>query len=233
VALTVITWIRSGRILETWSDIPPNAMAVPSHAPLARRLEGLNLYLVGMMGAGKSATGRPLADALGYRFVDADAVLEGAAGCSIPAIFASDGEAAFRELETAVLTQISGWHSLVVATGGGVVTRPANWGHMRQGVVVWLDAPASQLLQRLRQDPTQRPLLQTADPAERLEALLSERRPLYSQADLHVAVHDGPPASVAAAVLDALPGILRERPRPPALPALLENGEGQPTISLN
>jgi shikimate kinase len=208
-------------------------MPPPSHAPLARRLEGLNIYLVGMMGAGKSATGRPLADALGYRFVDADAVLESAAGRSIPAIFASDGEAAFRELETAVLTQISGWHSLVVATGGGVVTRPANWGHMRQGVVVWLDAPAALLLQRLQQDATQRPLLQTADPAGRLEALLCERGPLYSQADLHIAVQDGPPAAVAGAVLEALPGILRERPRPPVQPTLLENGEGRTTTCLN
>ena len=208
-------------------------MAVPTHAPLARRLEGLYLYLVGMMGAGKSATGRPLANALGYRFVDADAVLEGAAGRSIPEIFASEGEEAFRELETAVLGQISGWHSLVVATGGGAVTRPANWGHMRQGVVVWLDAPAPQLLQRLRQDPTPRPLLQAPDPASRLEALLNERLPLYSQADLHIALHHGTPEAVATAVLDALPRILRDRPQPPDRPARLEKAEGQITTSLN
>ena len=116
-----------------------------SHASLARRLEGLNLYLVGMMGTGKSAVGRPLAEALGYRFIDADTVLEQAAGRTIPDIFASDGETGFRALETAVLGQISSWHSLVVATGGGVVTRPENWGHLHQGVVVWLDAPAELL----------------------------------------------------------------------------------------
>lgn len=208
-------------------------MAVsPTHPELAGRLQGLNIYLVGMMGAGKSAAGKPLADALGYRFVDADAVLEAAAGRSIPAIFAADGEGAFRDLETAVLGQISGWHSLVVATGGGVVGRPQNWGHLRQGVVVWLDAAADVLLERLRADPTPRPLLQAPDPAAQLQSLLAARRPLYAQADLHVRQDGGTPAAVAAQVLAALPSILRERPAAPAA-VQLQTGEGQITHSLN
>ena len=101
---------------------------------LATRLQGLNLYLVGMMGTGKSAVGRPLAEALGYRFLDADQAIEAVAGRSIPELFAAEGEAGFRSLETQVLTGIANWHSLVVATGGGVVLRPENWGVMRQGV---------------------------------------------------------------------------------------------------
>jgi shikimate kinase len=208
-------------------------MAPPTHQELAQRLQGLNLYLVGMMGAGKSAVGRPLADALGYRFVDADTVLEGAAGRPIPEIFASEGEAAFRQLETAVLGQISGWHSLVVATGGGVVTRPENWGHMRQGVVVWLDAPAEQLLARLGSDPTPRPLLQADDPDSRLRQLLAERQPLYAQADLHVRQRQEQPPQVAQLVLEALPGILRARPEAPQHPALLTDQDGRITPSLN
>ena len=208
-------------------------MAPPTHQELAQRLQGLNLYLVGMMGAGKSAVGRPLADALGYRFVDADTVLEGAAGRTIPEIFASEGEAQFRQLETAVLGQISGWHSLVVATGGGVVTRPENWGHMRQGVVVWLDAPAEQLLARLGSDPTPRPLLQADDPGSRLRQLLTERQPLYAQADLHVCQRQEQPPQVAQLVLEALPGILRERPEAPLQPALLQHQGGEITSSLN
>ncbi len=208
-------------------------MAPPTHQELAQRLQGLNLYLVGMMGAGKSAVGRPLADALGYRFVDADTVLEGAAGRTIPEIFASEGEAQFRQLETAVLGQISGWHSLVVATGGGVVTRPENWGHMRQGLVVWLDAPAEQLLARLGSDPTPRPLLQADDLGSRLRQLLAERQPLYAQADLHVCQRQEQPPQVAQLVLEALPGILRERPEAPLQPALLQHQGGEITSSLN
>ena len=81
--------------------------------------------------------------------------------------FHYEGEAGFRALEAAVLNQIASWHSLVVATGGGVVTRPENWGQLHQGVVIWLDAPEALLLERLRSDATPRPLLQTADPAAR------------------------------------------------------------------
>jgi shikimate kinase len=200
---------------------------------LAQRLQGLNIYLIGMMGAGKSAVGRPLAEALGYRFLDADDALEQVAGRSIPEIFATDGEAGFRELETAVLGQIASWHSLVVATGGGVVTRPANWGHMRQGVVVWLDAPAPLLLQRLRSDPTPRPLLQADDPGARLGELLAQRQPIYAQADLRVhQVGDGP-AQVAQQVLADLPAILKDKPLAPEVPVQLRQADGQITPSLN
>jgi shikimate kinase len=209
------------------------SMAHPSAPDLARRLEGLNIYLVGMMGTGKSAVARPLADALGYRCIDADAVLEQAAGRSIPEIFASDGEAAFRSLETAVLGQICSWHSLVVATGGGVVTQPANWGHMRQGVVVWLDAPNDLLLARLQGDSTERPLLQTQDPAARLAVLLADRQPLYAQADLHIRQQGESPEAVAQQVLEALPAILKDRPEAPAEPVRLETGDGTITQSLN
>ncbi|TVS02224.1 MAG: shikimate kinase [Cyanobium sp. PLM2.Bin73] len=208
-------------------------MAGPTHLELARRLQGLNLYLVGMMGSGKSAVGRPLAEALGYRFLDADTALEGVAGRTIPEIFASDGEAGFRDLETAVLSEISAWHSLVVATGGGVVTRPQNWGHLRQGVVVWLDAPAERLLARLRQDSSQRPLLNSEDPEARLRSLLAERLPLYGQADLRIQQGDEPVREVAEHVLEALPGILRQGPQPPGGGVQLRDGDGRTTTSLN
>jgi shikimate kinase len=210
-------------------DAPP----LPSHRDLARRLDGLNIYLVGMMGAGKSAVGRPLAEALGYRFIDADTALEEVAGRPIAEIFASDGEEGFRALETAVLNGIASWHSLVVATGGGVVTRPENWGHMRQGVVVWLDAPAEELLRRLAADPTPRPLLDTPDPTARLEALLHGRLPLYAQADLRVAQQGGRPAAVALQVLDALPSVLRDPARAPAEPVRLQDADGQARGSFN
>ncbi len=195
-------------------DAPPR----PSHRDLARRLDGLNIYLVGMMGAGKSAVGQPLAEALGYRFIDADATLTEAAGRPIAEIFSSEGEEAFRALETSVLNGIASWHSLVVATGGGAVTRPENWGHMRQGVVVWLDAPEAELLRRLAADPTRRPLLEAPDPTGRLQALLQERRPLYAQADVAVVQDGGLPAAVALQVLEALPSVLRDPRQPPEAP---------------
>jgi shikimate kinase len=202
--------------------------------PLARRLRGLNIYLVGMMGAGKSTVGRPLAAALGYGFLDADAALEHVAGQTIPSLFAEAGEEGFRELETAVLGQIAGFHSQVVATGGGVVSRPVNWGHLQQGVVVWLDAPAELLLERLRRDPTPRPLLQAPDPAARLAELLAQRQPLYAQADLRIVQEGDSPDLVARQVLAALPTILRDsQPTEAPAPLHLVDGDGQPVDSLN
>ena len=177
---------------------------------LKQRLAGRSLYLVGMMGSGKTSTGRPLAERLGYGFVDADAVIEQAAGCSIPDIFDRDGEAGFRSLESQVLSAISQRHSLVVATGGGVVTQPENWGLLHSGIVIWLDVVPDQLLQRLNADSTVRPLLQTADPEAALNALLHERRPLYAEADLTVVINDETPEAVADGILQLLPSLLKD-----------------------
>ena len=177
---------------------------------LKQRLSGRSLYLVGMMGSGKTSTGRPLAERLGYGFVDADAVIEQAAGCSIPEIFERDGEAGFRSLESQVLSAISQRHSLVVATGGGVVTQPENWGVLHSGIVIWLDVVPDQLLQRLKADSTVRPLLKTADPEAVLDQLLNERRPLYGEADLTVVINDETPDVVADGILQLLPSLLKD-----------------------
>lgn len=177
---------------------------------LKQRLGGRSLYLVGMMGSGKTSTGRPLAERLGYGFVDADAVIEQAAGCSIPELFERDGEAGFRSLESQVLSAISQRHSLVVATGGGVVTQPENWGMLHSGIVIWLDVVPDQLLQRLNADSTVRPLLQTADPEAALNALLNERRPLYAEADLTVVINDETPEAVADGILQLVPSLLKD-----------------------
>ena len=177
---------------------------------LKQRLGGRSLYLVGMMGSGKTSTGRPLAEQLGYGFVDADAVIEQAAGCSIPEIFERDGEAGFRALESQVLNAIGQRHSLVVATGGGVVTQQENWGLLHSGIVVWLDVVPEQLMQRLRADSTVRPLLQTEDPDAALNALLNQRRPLYAEADLTVVINQETPLAVADGILQLLPSLLKD-----------------------
>jgi len=180
---------------------------------LRQRLGGRSLYLVGMMGSGKSTTGRPLAERLGYGFVDADAVIEQVAGCSISEIFERDGEEEFRNLETQVLRSISERHSLVVATGGGIVTRSQNWGMMHQGIVIWLDVERGQLLQRLQKDASQRPLLMGSDPAETVGAILEERRPLYDEADLTVVIESETPEVVADGIIQLLPKLIKDPPK--------------------
>ena len=180
---------------------------------LRQRLGGRNLYLVGMMGSGKTSTGRPLAERLGYGFVDADAVIEQVAGCTISEIFERDGEEEFRSLETQVMRSISERHSLVVATGGGVVTRTENWGMMHQGIVIWLDVERRQLLQRLQNDSTQRPLLMTGDPAETLDEILKQRRPLYDEADLTVVIESESADVVADGIIQLLPQLIKDPPK--------------------
>ena len=183
---------------------------VDSTPTLKQRLGGRSLYLIGMMGSGKTSTGRPLAERLGYGFVDADAVIEQAAGCSISEIFQRDGEAEFRALEKQVLSSISQRHSLVVATGGGVVTQQENWGLLHSGIVIWLDVVQDQLLKRLQADKTMRPLLQTADPEAALNKLLAERKELYAEADLTVVIDDEPPEAIADGIVQLLPGLLKD-----------------------
>jgi shikimate kinase (EC 2.7.1.71) len=101
-------------------------------------LRGVNLYLVGMMGAGKTTVGRILAKKLKYHFFDTDAVIAQVANQSIADIFAEQGEEAFRELETQVLGQLSAYTNLIVATGGGIILRLTNWSYLHHGIVVWL-----------------------------------------------------------------------------------------------
>ena len=185
------------------------AMADPIFS-LKERLGGRSLYLIGMMGSGKTSTGRPLAKRLGYGFVDTDAVIEQVAGCTIPEIFKRDGEEGFRLIESQVLNAISQRHSLVVATGGGVVTKPENWGQLHSGIVVWLDVDQAKLIERLRNDSTQRPLLQQPDPEAALENLLQQRRPLYGEADLTVVINDETPDDVADGILQLLPTLIQD-----------------------
>lgn len=177
-------------------------------------LQGVNLYLIGMMGAGKSTLGQVLATQLGYRFFDSDRLIEQLAGQSVSEIFASSGETEFRQLETQVLAELSAYTRLVVATGGGIVLKRENWSYLRHGIVVWLDVPIDQLQQRLQAD-TSRPLLQQGDLTNRLETLLSQRQDLYDQADVRVTYQPGEPLEeLATRVLEMVRQVLK----PPQLP---------------
>lgn len=148
-----------------------------------------NIVLIGFMGCGKSTVGRELRRLLGYPLVDMDAILEERAGKPIARIFAEDGETVFRDMESRLLHELvvapEGQH--IIATGGGVVTRPENRDRLSQlGYVVWLCAPAAVILSRTR-NSHERPLLHTTDPAERINSLLAEREPWY-QACSHLKV---------------------------------------------
>jgi shikimate kinase len=178
-------------------------------------LKGVNLYLIGMMGAGKTTVGRVLAKRLGYRFVDTDAVIEQVIGQPISEIFATSGESAFRELETQVLGQLAAHTRLTIATGGGIVLDRKNWSYLHYGVVVWLDVPIDMLLQRL-QGTTNRPLLAENNPRKKLQALLEQRSPLYDQADVRVTLtHQENPSRVAGRVLESVSQALKLQVSPP------------------
>jgi shikimate kinase len=175
-------------------------------------LQNLNVYLIGMMGSGKSTTGKLLAQKLGYQFFDTDEVIKQATGLTIAQIFAESGEAEFRKIETQVLSQLSAYTRLVVATGGGIVLERMNWSHMQQGLVIWLEVEPEILLDRLKEDIT-RPLLQNADPQNKLKTLLEQRHPLYAQADVKVRVekHDSP-ETVVATMMSEIPQVLLPKP---------------------
>ena len=160
------------------------------------------------MASGKSSTGRPLAEQLSYGFVDTDAVIEQVAGQPIPKIFSEEGEEGFRAMESQVLNAIGQRHSLVVATGGGIVSKQENWGVLHQGIVIWLNPGREELLRRLHADSGSRPLLQTEDPEAAFDCLFAERLPLYAEADLHVEVGAEEPNGIALKIIEFLPQLL-------------------------
>ena len=178
---------------------------------LKQRLGGCNLYLIGMMGSGKSSTGPYLAKELAYGFVDSDKVIEQACGESISMIFSKEGELGFRNVETKVLNAIGQRHSLVVATGGGLITKVENWGVLHQGIVIWLDSSPEKLFQRLQSDPGDRPFLKNKNSRLGFENLCKDRERFYQEADLHVKIFKETPAEVAKLILKTLPSILCER----------------------
>ena len=139
------------------------------------------IVLVGLPGSGKTTVGRSLARRLQLPIADSDAVIEQRLGCSIRDYFDHQGEAAFRDVEQAVIDELTQGPPGVLATGGGAVLRPANRRHLRErGTVIYLRAAPEQLFKRLRHD-TKRPLLKVADPLKRLRALYDERDPLYRE----------------------------------------------------
>jgi shikimate kinase len=160
------------------------------------------LWLIGMMGAGKTEVGRLVAEQLGVTFVDTDAAVAAAAGVTIAELWDRDGEDAFRDLETSQLAAAAECEGVVVATGGGAVVRPENVAMLRSsGTVVWLDAPAAVLERRVAGEAG-RPLLDGGDAGSRLAEISEERQDLYAAAAHHrIATETKSPEDVAGEVI--------------------------------
>jgi len=164
--------------------------AIPINCEQAGMAIPGNIFLVGMMGAGKTSVGRVLAKRLNKTFYDSDHVIEERTGVKIPVIFEIEGESGFRHRESAVLDELTALDDVVLATGGGAVLAQENRDRLRtRGTVVYLRASVKDLLNRTRHDKN-RPLLQTADPRARLNELYEMRDPLYREV-AHVTIDTG------------------------------------------
>jgi shikimate kinase len=184
-----------------------------------------NLFLVGMMGAGKTTLGRQLARRLSKRFVDADHELEARLGVPIPTIFEIEGEAGFRDREEAMIDELSQLSNIVLATGGGAVMRAQSRARLKaNGTVLYLHAEPETLWQRLRSSRN-RPMLQAGgDPRNRLVELYQLRDPLYREVADHVVDSDRDAVIRFVRWLDNDP---TEPPAPHAAP-LAQTGEREP-----
>ena len=163
-----------------------------------------SVVLIGLMGAGKTAVGRRLANRLDLPFIDADSEIEVAAGASISEIFAEHGEAYFRQGERKVIARLLENGPQVLATGGGAYMNPDTRANIKaHGLSVWLKADIKVLMKRVgRRD--NRPLLAAGDPEKVMKRLMEERYPIYAEADVTVESRDVPHDVIVGAVIDAL-----------------------------
>ncbi len=151
-----------------------------------------NIYLIGLMGSGKTTIGRALAKKLNLRFVDSDHEIEARTGATIPWIFEIEGEASFRQREAEVIRELTQSEGIVLATGGGAILNAESRERLKStGTVIWLRASIGSILARTSHDRN-RPLLQTADPRQKLEQLSAQREPLYREV-AHMTVDTGRP----------------------------------------
>ena len=178
-----------------------------------------NLFLVGMMGAGKTTLGRQVARRLGKRFVDADHEMEARLGVPIPTIFEIEGEQGFREREEAIIVDLCALTGIVLATGGGAVTRPGSRACLRaNGTVIYLHAAPETLWMRVRH-ARHRPMLHAPNPRARLAELYRIRDPLYREVAHHVLESDRDTVMRFVRLLES---------PPPATPAAADIAESPP-----
>ncbi|OAM27733.1 MULTISPECIES: shikimate kinase [Eikenella] len=173
-----------------------------------------NIFLIGLMGAGKTTHGKQLAALLHRDFVDSDQLICQRTGVSIPTIFELEGEAGFRKREAAVIDELTRRHSLILATGGGAILAPENRQCLQnRGTVIYLHATPEILYQRIRYDKS-RPLLQVADPLDKLKQLYQQRDPLY-RATAHLVFNISPQHSCPQITKQLLHLIQQSSPEAP------------------
>jgi shikimate kinase len=173
-------------------------------AEISAALGTRSIVLVGMMGAGKSTIGRRLSARLRLPFLDADIEIETAAGMSIPDIFETRGEPDFRDGEARVIARLLDGGPCVLATGGGAFMREETRNRIRdKAVSIWLKADVDIIMRRVKRR-SDRPLLQTADPAATVGRLIEEREPVYQHADLTIWSRDVPHEKIVDECLEAL-----------------------------
>ena len=170
---------------------------------IIKELRGRSIFLIGMMGSGKSSTGPVLAEILQYKYVDLDGLIEKLTKKTIDKVFNEEGEEYFRDLETQCLQEIIKLPSVVVSTGGGVVLKKENWGILRQGIIVWLDINKEIVLNRLNSKDNIRPLLK-GNIERTYEKIFQTRKDIYAQADLRVEINNEGVKNVAEKILNAL-----------------------------
>ena len=169
-----------------------------------KAIKGRSIFLIGMMGSGKSQTGSKLAELLKYKYIDLDTLIEKLVKKSINQIFNDEGEDNFRELETNCLKETIKIPSLVVSTGGGIVTKSENWGILRQGIIVWIDLEEDIAIERLKNEIENRPLLQGKNLNELYISIFKSREKLYSQADLRIKIKKETIEEVAMKIINAM-----------------------------
>ncbi|MBM3490813.1 MAG: shikimate kinase [Alphaproteobacteria bacterium] len=163
-----------------------------------------SVVLVGLMGAGKSSVGKRLAQRLRLPFVDADAEIEAAAGCTIEAIFEQFGEAEFRAGERRIMARLLDDPVRVIAAGGGAYMDPDTRAAIREkGIAVWLQTELDVLVHRVKRR-NNRPLLKQGDQRAILERLIQLRYPIYAEADITVATSDQPHKELVSIIVARL-----------------------------
>ncbi len=165
----------------------------------------MKIVLTGFMGTGKTSVGRALSEKLGYAFIDTDVLIEEREGMPITMIFKEKGEDHFRQVEQAIVAEVSEMKNAVIATGGGVIKNRQNVKNLgNRGILVWLKADPEIILKRVMSEGGTRPLLDVEEPLKEINKLLDERLPMYKQSDTSIDTNYMTPDEAAQAIIEKL-----------------------------